>query len=359
MSERRRDRPGPLAWLLLLLAAAIVVVTVLSAVPTNEGWARVWDFPRMQIVAVGVVLLAVLLLLRAWRWGWSGLAGVSLLAVALAYSAWRLVPYQPVYGVDMADAGRCPADARLSVLVANVLQTNDGRAAMLDVLAGQDADVVVLLEVDRPWLDALGPLVARTPHRVLEPRDNTYGMAVLSRRPLSDTRTLSTFGRDTPLITGVLRMADGHDVRLWAIHPRPPRFDTDTDERDAELVRTARAVRGQAGPAVVAGDLNDVAWSRTTTLLKDVSGTLDPRIGRSPLPTFNAHWPWFLRWPLDDVFATPDFTLLGLRTLPNAGSDHRPYRADLCLERPGAARRPVGEDALERSREVVEEGREE
>ena len=312
----------------------------------------------MQIIVVGVVLLAVLLLLRAWRWGWSGLAGVLLLAVALAYSAWRLVPYQPVYGVDMADAGRCPAGARLSVLVANVLQTNDERAAMLDVLAGQHADVVVLLEVNRPWLSALRPLTARYPHRVLESRDNTYGMAVLSRLPLYQTRTLSTFGDDTPLVNGLLRMPDGHGVRLWAIHPRPPRFTTDTDERDAELVRTARQVRGQVGPAIIAGDLNDVAWSRTTSLLKDVSGTLDPRIGRLPLPTFNAHWPWFLRWPLDDVFATPHFTLVGLKTLPNAGSDHRPYRADLCLERPGAHRPPVSEDALERSREVVEEGRE-
>ena len=232
MSERRRDRPGPLAWLLLLPAAAIVIVTVLSAVPTNEGWARVWDFPRMQIVAVGVVLLAVLLLLRAWRWGWSGLAGVSLLAVALAYLAWRLVPYQPVYGVDMADAGRCPADARLSVLVANVLQKNGDRAAMLDVLAGQDADVVVLLEVDRPWLDALGPLVARYPHRVLEPRDNTYGMAVLSRLPLTDARTLSTFGDDTPLVTGVLgcraagRCGCGPSTRARRASPRTPTTGT-------------------------------------------------------------------------------------------------------------------------------------
>ena len=336
-----------------------MIVTVLSGVPTNEGWARMWDFPRMQIVAVGAVLAAALLAVRAWRWGWIGAGGLALLVASVGYSGWRLLPYQPIHGVDMADASpACPADARLSVLVANVLQKNADHDAMLRVLAGQRADLVVLLEVDRTWLAALDPLVARYPHRVLEPRDNTYGMAVLSRRPLSDARTLSTFGDDTPLITGVLRLPNGRAVRLWAIHPRPPRPTQDTDDRDAELVETGRLVREQSGPAIVAGDLNDVAWSRTTTLLKDVSGTLDPRIGRSPLPTFNAHRPWFLRWPLDDVFATPHFTLAGLSTLSNAGSDHRPYRADLCLERPDATRAPVSEDSLERSREVVEEGRE-
>lgn len=224
----------------------------------------------------------------------------------------------------MADAGQCPADARLSVLVANVLQPNEKRERMARVLAAANADVVVLLEVNRPWLDALRPLLARYPHQVLEPRDNKYGMAVLSRLPLLDTRTLSTFGTGTPVITGVLRMPDGKGVRLWAIHPRPPTPTQATADRDAELVMTARQVRAQPGPAIVAGDLNDVAWSRTTTLMKDVSGTLDPRIGRSPLPTFNAHWPAGLRWPLDDVFATRDFTLIGLGKLPNVGSDHFP-----------------------------------
>lgn len=84
-----------LRWLLLALAGFIVVVTVLSAVPTNEGWARMWDFPRMQIAALGAVLVVVLLLLRAWRWGWIGGAALVLLAVSVLYSAWRLAPYQP------------------------------------------------------------------------------------------------------------------------------------------------------------------------------------------------------------------------------------------------------------------------
>ncbi len=356
MTESRR--PGVIGWPLLALATALIIVTVLSAVPTNEGWARIWDFPRMQFAVLGAVLVVILLLFRAWAWGWAASAVIALLAASVLYSAWRLAPYQPAWPSDIANAGQCPADARVSVLVANLLQSNDQHEQALRVLSAASADVMVLLEVDKAWLAALRPLTDRYSHRVLEPRDNTYGMAVFSRLPLSDTRTLSTFGDDTPLITGVLWTPDGQGVRLWAIHPRPPRLTQDTADRDAELVMTARQVRAQPGPAIIAGDLNDVAWSRTTTLLKDVSGTLDPRIGRSPVPTFNAHWPAGLRWPLDDVFATGDFTLLGLSRLGRTGSDHFPYRVELCLERPGAATPSVSEDALERSREIVEEGRE-
>ena len=299
---------------------------------------RMWDFPRMQIAAVGAVLLLILLAVRVWRWGWIGGTVALSLAAAVLYSGWRLAPYQGAWLTDIADVGQCPVDGRLSVVVANVLQENDDHERLMRVVGTADADVVVLLEVDRGWLDALAPLIARYPYRVLEPRDNTYGMAVLSRLSLANARTLSTFGDDTPLVTGVLQMPDGAGVRLWAIHPRPPRPTQDTANRDAELVMTARQVRARPCPAIIAGDLNDVAWSRTTTLLKDVSGTLDPRIGRSPIPTFNAHWPAGLRWPLDDVFATSDFTLLSLGRLEATGSDHFPYRVALCLERP--ARRP-------------------
>ena len=199
----------------------------------------------MQIIAVGVVLLAAMLLLRAWRWGWSGLAGVLLLAVALAYSAWRLVPYQPVYGVDMADAGQCPADARLSVLVANVLQKNDRREAVLGVLMAERADVVVLLEVDRGWLDALGPLVARYPHRVLEPARQHlwHGGAVA---PAADGRShLVQFRHRNP--ARHRRLADGGRPGRAAVGNPPASATPDAGHRRPRRGAGADGAAGARG----------------------------------------------------------------------------------------------------------------
>jgi hypothetical protein len=128
------------------------------------------------------------------------------------------------------------------------------------------------------------------------------------------------------------------------------------------LLITAREVRETAAPSIVAGDLNDVAWSRTTRLFQDTGGLLDPRIGRGPYPTYNANWP-LLRWPLDHVLFEREFGLIDFRALGDIGSDHFPIYAALCQAPAGNGRReppPREPEDVEAARErSTQEGREE
>jgi len=154
-------------------------------------------------------------------------------------------------------------------------------------------------------------------------------------------------------------LPDGGTFSLWAVHPTPPRPGDDTDQRDAELLIVAKEVGAQEAPAIVAGDLNDVAWSSTTTLFQEISGTLDPRIGRGLYATFNANWP-LMKWPLDHLFASDEWTLVEFRRLSDIGSDHFPILVELCHQ-PHAAvvqepDQPESGDR-EEAEEHIEEGR--
>ena len=157
-------------------------------------------------------------------------------------------------------------------------------------------------------------------------------MHLFSRLPLGEPEIRFLVEEDVPSIHATLELRSGDSVRAHFLHPAPPSptENTESTERDAELVIVARSVAESNQPVIVAGDLNDVAWSATTRLFRKISGLLDPRVGRGVFNTFHVDYP-LVRWPLDHLFHSQHFTLLDIRRLPSIGSDHFPLLTRLSL----------------------------
>lgn len=157
-------------------------------------------------------------------------------------------------------------------------------------------------------------------------------MNVYSALPLQDVELRFMVEDDKPSMHMRIELRSGRRVRVHFVHPAPP-SPTENEtarERDAELMRVAREVAAAREPVVVAGDLNDVAWSPTTRLFRKVSGLRDPRVGRGMFNTFHAQLP-FMRFPLDHVFVSEHFDLVTMRRLSAIGSDHFPFLAEFRL----------------------------
>ena len=349
----------PMSILLLGAGGLLLLVTVLPLVPSDERFIRVWDFPRAQIA----VLLALVLIGSVIVFGMSQRAVVIwhlLLLLALCYQLYRIFPYTPLHPVEMGRADGCTRADQARLLVANVLQSNRDSAPLRRLIDETDPDVILLLETDAWWEREMRPLQETHPHVVAQPQDDSYGMLLLSRLPLIEPRVRFLLDDYVPSIISDIRLASGAQIRFHGVHPKPPPRH-DTALRDAELMIVAREVRAEGQPAIVAGDLNDVAWSDTTRRFQKISGLLDPRIGRGFYNTFNANWP-LLRWPVDHVFSVNSFTLVDLRRLGHIGSDHFPFFIALC-HRPEAAERqpdPAADAEDERrAAETIREGRKE
>ena len=346
-----------LGWVFVAIGVVALALTLLPIADTNSAFVRVWDFPRLQLLVLLLIATAAapFVLDRGKKRTWS----IALILVAAAlYQGWRIRPYTPLHALQAAPADGCKDGASLKLLGANVYIHNRQSEPLLDLIDERRPDVVLLLETDRWWAKQVAGLEEDYPHHLLEPLDNSYGMLLYSRWPIEDAEVRRLVQPRIPSMRVKLKAPNGDGVVLYAVHPRPPPRKR-TANRDAELLLVAKEVRDAPDtPIVVMGDLNDVAWSDTSRLFRQISGLLDPRVGRGQYATFSADWP-LLKWPLDHVFYADQFLLNSIEVLPDIGSDHYPFMADLCL-RPRAASRQdepqAGPDDREDAREAIEEG---
>lgn len=319
----RRWFSRPLALLLLLGVAA----TALAMLNADLWWIRALDFPRLQIAAA----LAVLTLLYMLLTGWRGFIVWLLALAALGVQARTLWPYQPLAAKMVAQTPRCAADGQLRVLIANVQRSNLDAQAVIALARDQKPDILLLMETDERWDRDLAPLDADFPAQMqVIPADATYfGMHIYARYPLEDAAFQYPYGTATPLFVGNVAHPR-QTVQFIGIHPRPPQIGQPSTRRDAAILTAAMTARDSAAVSIVAGDFNATPWADTAHQSLRIGGLLDPRQGRSPMPTFDANSAW-MAWPLDQILWQPGPGLMDFTVLPTIGSDHLPVRADLCL----------------------------
>lgn len=314
------------------LTALLTVVTLLPVLPAKSWWVRGWDFPRLPVASLAAALALAQCLLPGW--GGPGLAAFT--AALFAYQAWWVWPYTRLGRREVRSAAaseRGCTRTPVRVMVANVLQSNRHAADLTALVREAQPDLLLLVETDAWWLEQLAGLEAAYPHAIRCPLDNLYGIALFSRWPLHDAQVQYLVESDKPSVHTLVVLPDGCSLRFVGLHPAPPSpTENETSaERDAELVLVGRSVARDARPVIVAGDLNDVAWSHTTRRFRRLSGLLDPRRGRGMFSTYHAAAPRWLRWPMDHLFHSSHFQLGHLRILGPFGSDHLPVLGELWL----------------------------
>jgi endonuclease/exonuclease/phosphatase (EEP) superfamily protein YafD len=310
----------------LLLYGLGPLCVLATLVPFHKGetwWVRVCDFPRTQLAVLIVATLVGIMTFTSM----SALAWVMSFAllVCLGIQLMVILPYTRLWPIEVRRTGDTPGPRTISLLIVNVLMENRTADRLVEIIAANDPDLILAVETDDWWCGQLEKALDRYPFRVAHPLPNTYGTLLLSRLELVDPEVRFLLKPDIPSIRTGVRLRSGETVTLYGLHPEPPApGEADTSlPRDAELVLAGREIAEARDSVIVAGDLNDVAWSHTSRLFRRISRLLDPRVGRGMYNTFHARY-WALRWPLDHVFVSDTFVLRRLERLPFFGSDHFP-----------------------------------
>lgn len=217
-----------------------------------------------------------------------------------------------------------PSVPALRIVLANVLFSNVQTASFERWLDQEQADVVIIEELNRAYEAVMHKRKADYPYHRVAYTGDPFGIGLWSRIPFEQEETLQLGPAQLPSL--YVRLKTPQPVHLLATHPYPPISDRYFTDRNAQYGAITEFLAKKSGPKAVVGDLNITPWSGYYQRWEQQLGLRNTRQSQGLLGSWPVHWPQLLRIPIDHVLVSEDWsdseTVLG----PDIGSDHLPLR---------------------------------
>lgn len=305
------------------VALLTVAVTSILALLTSAGFlARIWwrfeqaAHFRLQYFVLLLAAAVVLAALRYWRW--------AVLAVAIALVNGLIVV--PIY---WPSSQSLPSAEPLRLISYNVLSHNQQYEDVKRFLHEQNADLVLLMEVNLEWSQQCKKLQDLYPHQQLVPRTDNFGIALLSRPAWDSIEVIELAQSELPTIVAKYTI-NGQPLTIIGTHPLPPGSAQMAQERNEALAKLGQFAQQTATATLVTGDLNVTSYSPYFHDLLNASGLRDSRQGIGIQASWSAGKPG-LELPIDHCLVSPEIVVHARNVGPYMGSDHRPVILDFSL----------------------------
>lgn len=295
-----------------LTEAAMVLTLLFSVATIFSEWhyyIEMFSHFRLQYLAASILLTIPFLIMK-----WRMYAHIGVAAIAI--NAWFIVPwYLPL---DKPE----PGGSDIKILQANVLASNDNAEQLIAWVDETEPDIIVMQEATSAWLFSADSLRARFPYRIIEPREDAFGIALYSKLPLDATAVNESVPMGYPDIIATA-LVGGKRLNIISTHPMPPIGSDAYGARNLQLDGVAQLAARSPKPLIVVGDLNVTMWSHHYRRFERESGLSNARKGFGINPT----WPLFLPIaliPIDHVMISAGIAVTGVEVGPPIGSDHLP-----------------------------------
>jgi endonuclease/exonuclease/phosphatase (EEP) superfamily protein YafD len=317
-TSRLRGLEGVASFLHGIVTAVVLVVGVgtLVGLLDRVSWVfELADVFRLQyfVVLVGAALAAV------------ALRRARLAAVAVLLAAVNVVVLGLAVAAPATVTGGGATKGSLRLLVANVEAGNTDYAAVERLVAQTRPDVFGVIELTPAMARHLRAAFPRYRPRVLDARDDAYGIGVYTRLPLRSAKVAYFPADGPPTVVARLRVA-GKLLAIVITHVRTP-FAGSIHVRHLDALAAARSKLGER--VVVCGDFNTPPWSGPLRRFA-ADSRLHDLYGRRAWAAYSwPTWGYLLRVPLDNCFVSNGVAVTRHRLGPNVGSDHRPLVVDI------------------------------
>ncbi|MCA8967014.1 MAG: endonuclease/exonuclease/phosphatase family protein, partial [Planctomycetes bacterium] len=165
------------------------------------------------------------------------------------------------------------------------------------------------------------------PFRCVRTAEGPFGVALLSRLPLTDATVVPLGFAWSPAVRATLTTAAG-PIGVLGVHPPRPGGRSRNAERDRGLAALPGLLTGLPSRHLVIGDCNATPFNPSFRAMLAEAGLQNAARARW-LPSWPQQLPWPLRVPIDHVLVSTTVQVAEIDTGPTFGSDHAPIFAVL------------------------------
>lgn len=302
-----------------VLGLCFSIVSFLPLFDSKHWFFRVFDFLKIQLIAILFLLLLVAVFVL--KIDSTSETIIVLIIVASIISHLSIIlPYLPL----KKNKARQLKNKIIAISV-NVKQENKQYDRLIGMVKRIQPDILLTIETNKDWEDNLKEIEGYYKTIIRVPKDNRYGLHLYSKLEVKKYNVHYLISEEYPSIEATMSIQN-YEFIFWGIHPPPPSptEKPTSKQKEAELMKLARMLNKSDKPAIIAGDFNNVTWSRTSKLFSKISKLKDARNNRGLFPTFPAHFR-ILGFPIDLIFHSHESIQIGsLKTIESIGSDHLP-----------------------------------
>lgn len=307
----------------------VIAITGFALLTNRVGWLlylEVFSHFQVQYFIVTLVLAGITLFLRHTR-------HLLIILFCTAILSAQVVPwYLPFHVRNQSGNYR--------VLVANLNFSNYDATRTLSLMATEQPDLALFLEVGRTMETQLDRLKADFPYSTHIASEE--GIVLYSKSPLSNVQ-LQQFGLYARESLTVNLDIDGRKLSLVAVHPLPPIEHTMFQSRNTLLAEVGDYIKTQTDPVLLLGDLNITMWSPYYHALIEQTHLKNTRKGfgiQATWPRLSSYYglpTWLqglfnpLQIPIDHCLVSPEIKVTDIHTGTDTGSDHAPIVVDLII----------------------------
>jgi len=303
------------------LAEAALLLTALFSVATAfDEWHRyleLFSHFRFQYFVIGLALTLAFMYMRWTRYVVIGVATTML-------NGWLVVPwFLPITNPE-------PAIEDVTILHANVHVSNTDSTRFIKLVQDRNPDLIVLQEATSGWMASLDEIRSSYPYRLIETREDPYGIALLSKFPLESTAVIESVPLGYPEVIATA-IVGGTRLNIISTHPMIPIGVTNHGARNLQLDAVAQLASRTPDPVILIGDLNVSMWAISYRRMENRSGLRNARAGFGVEPT----WPVFLPFamiPIDHCLVSDGIVVTDFHAESYIGSDHLPILVSIRFE---------------------------